>query len=215
MKIFLWEYGLKLILHWSSSCKCFTEQTLQVVSLFPATKNWLTNSYYLVPLRRDGSFIRVGNVEQYGVWTVSMPGLSTCLFCSSQSSYSFSFSFLPKTSTLVCCSSSLSIFLTFSHSLPSHRPEEFKDFCRKCWRQVPRQSIGTPDVSGSQQQTQPQKEGPGAVAVFLHAGVKREPEKKHSWPSVRSPETVKNLAEEGERGIWRWRAERILARHQR
>lgn len=67
MKTFLWECVLKLILHWSSSCKYFTEQTLQVVSLFPATKNWLTNSHDLVPLRRGGSLMYVGNVEQYRV----------------------------------------------------------------------------------------------------------------------------------------------------
>lgn len=58
---------LKLILRWSSSCKCFTDQTLQVVSLFPTSKNWLTNSYYLVPLRRDGSLMCVGRMEQYGI----------------------------------------------------------------------------------------------------------------------------------------------------
>lgn len=67
MNVFIWYCVLKLILGWSSSCKCFTEQTLQVVSLFPATKNWLTNSYYLATLRRGGGFVCVGGVEQHGV----------------------------------------------------------------------------------------------------------------------------------------------------
>lgn len=67
MNVFIRYCVLKLILCWSSRCKCFTEQTLQVVSLFPASKNWLTHSQYLVSLKRGGSLMCVGRMEQYGV----------------------------------------------------------------------------------------------------------------------------------------------------
>lgn len=66
MNVFTWYCVEKLILGWSSSCKCLTEQILQVVSLFLATKNWLTNSLSGTP-RRGGSLVCVGRVEQYGV----------------------------------------------------------------------------------------------------------------------------------------------------
>lgn len=115
MIFFIQFCELKLILCCSSNFKCSTEQTLQVVSLFPATKNWLTNSYYLVPLRRGGSLTCW---KRWAVWclTVPTPGLPTCLFCSSQSCYSFSYPKFPLGGLffLIIYLSSLFFFPSFS-----------------------------------------------------------------------------------------------------
>lgn len=63
----------------------------------------------------------------------------------------------------------------------------------------------TGGVSRSQQRTQPQKEGPGATAAFLPAGLNREHEKRHSWPSVRSHETVSTQQRKGEEEDEGWK----------
>lgn len=146
--VFLWHYALNLILGWSSSCRYFAEQTLQVVSLFSAAKDWLTNSYYLVPSRRGRSLSVCW--KSWAVWC------QNCIRATSlQPAHSATLSptshFLPQNFHLILCSSSSSRGSCLS-SLFSLAPAEFRDFCRRCQRRIPRKDtraqVAFQDLSG-------------------------------------------------------------------
>ena len=143
MSVFIQHCVLKLVLGWSSSCKYFAEQTLQTVSLFSAAKGQLTNWCYSVPLRRHRSF-RVCQ-KSWAVWCqncILAASLPTCPLCNSvQLLISF-----PKISTWFFVLSHHAegpVFPPFSlWHLPPRRPAEFRDICRNCQRQIPRQDAG-------------------------------------------------------------------------